>query len=1052
MRYGQGMIFSCNSMHSHSVFTLAEKTKSQEIPSYHPRWINLIHLVSPEEEDLEMTSCSRLKLHSVFLVAVILMIAAASPVLATERILIPTPPGGGVGINTFERDMAIPASTGGIPVEEQRPRIIADEFEQSLKVLHYDDIGGDDKVVVTNTEITLVSVDIATNGDIYAVGSVEAAGGTQLHVYRSTDGGTNWEIWAALSGGADIHYLEPWLQVAEGTENRVLIAYRLKTLTGDDEIHVTYSELGLSSGSFLSDITVLAQAGVDFETPRLTTDASSFSSYYIYLVAGGSDSGGGDIWFARSTSQGTGFESGYMVASLTTADREYADPDVSYGFGGWVHVSWHFHSRTGAFNDALRYRRIDSYANGGLANWEPMLALTSTANGMNERNPRVRAATTNNQVAIGYHRREPSDLGWEYLRDCGVLASIDNGAAFPTSTLLDESFWTLSGLEFDAATGRWIIGGSYWEAPGLQRSTSTSPTAWNTIEVLGDRAYDTNYIEGRHSGLALDPSRGNRAAMFWNQYQTASTDTLRFDAEWHTDPGYPNMADGFPLALTYDPRSEPALVDLDGNGTLEVVFSDDGNNIQVIQHDGSNLPGWPVNVGTALSVAPVAVGDLNLDGNMTVVVGTNDGRVFAYDPAGQLMPGWPYSMLDPEPTYVSIGAVGPPYPRSIIAVGSTHLRILGPRGNLHPDGPGWSLSAGPPSGPAAIGNIDDDMIGEMVCAFGTQLRDFDLGTSTSRLLRTLPEAPSEAVTLGDVNLDGKAEIAVPMPDGTLYLIDGDRNDMPGWPVVSSTGSPLSSAAFANNLFDYDLEIAVAARSQTMHLYYFDGDQQSGFPAEGNGWNIYGSPIMGMLSDFNSSDLIVGARGAKAWGWDNIGRNVEGWPMPVDENIYLTGALGDTDGDGLTEVVFLTSNQLIMLNVNQIRGSDESRLWPMYMHDARRTGCADCPEDITTAIDEDPTNITRVSFAAPSPNPVTNGSVFRFSTPARTTMDLSLYDLKGRRVRTISREEIDAGPHVVSWDGRDTDGRSLASGHYMAKLSLRGPGVNQELTRKIIVLR
>jgi hypothetical protein len=574
---------------------------------------------------------------------------------------------------------------------------------------------------------------------------------------------------------------------------------------------------------------------------------------------------------------------------------------------------------------------------------------------------------------------------------------------------------------------------------------------WNSVQILGDRDYDSNYMMIQHAGLALDPSHEDRAAMFWNVYQTASTDSLVFDAEWHSDPGYPIMADGFPLTLADEPRSEPAMVDVDGNGTEEVVFTDNGNNIQVIQHDGSNLPGWPVNVGTTLSLAPVAVGDINLDGNMTVVVGTVGGQVFAYNPNGSLVPGWPYSMPDGEPTYVSIGAVGPPYPRSVVAVSGTYLRILGPRGNENPNSIGWNLLTGPPSGPAAIGNIDGDEINEIVCAFGTELRDFDINTYTSRVLRYLPAAPSEAVTLGDVDLNGAAEVAVPMADGTLYLIDGNRNDMPGWPVTTSTGSALSSVAFANNLFDSNLELAVAARSQTMHLFYSTGSEQFGFPAEGNGWNIYGSPIMGMLSDYYSSDLIVGARGAKAWAWDNVSTNVVGWPKSVDENIYLTGAMGDADGDGLSEIVFLTANQLIMMNVNQIQGS-ATGLWPMYMHDARRTGCANCTEDMVTAVDDEPISSTRVSFAPPSPNPVTNGSVFRFSTPARTTMDLSLYDLKGRRVRTISRKEVEAGPHFVSWDGRDTDGHTLASGHYVAKLRLRGPGVNQELTRKVVVLR
>ncbi len=95
---------------------------------------------------------------------------------------------------------------------------------------------------------------------------------------------------------------------------------------------------------------------------------------------------------------------------------------------------------------------------------------------------------------------------------------------------------------------------------------------------------------------------------------------------------------------------------------------------------------------------------------------------------------------------------------------------------------------------------------------------------------------------------------------------------------------------------------MAARNWTAHLFYADGGQQGGFPQEAGGWYIYPSVILGMLQDNSSADIIVGARGQTAWAWNNFSWNVEGWPKPLDENVYLTAAMGDVDMDGTTELV------------------------------------------------------------------------------------------------------------------------------------------------------
>ncbi|HEX7077531.1 MAG TPA: S8 family serine peptidase [Candidatus Eisenbacteria bacterium] len=79
-----------------------------------------------------------------------------------------------------------------------------------------------------------------------------------------------------------------------------------------------------------------------------------------------------------------------------------------------------------------------------------------------------------------------------------------------------------------------------------------------------------------------------------------------------------------------------------------------------------------------------------------------------------------------------------------------------------------------------------------------------------------------------------------------------------------------------------------------------------------------------------------------------------------------------------------------------------------------------------------------SFAlVAGPNPVTASAAMRFTLPADGPARLEVYDVSGRRVRTLADGGLLAGPHLVRWDGRDDRGARLASGVYFARLQSGG---------------
>jgi hypothetical protein len=83
-----------------------------------------------------------------------------------------------------------------------------------------------------------------------------------------------------------------------------------------------------------------------------------------------------------------------------------------------------------------------------------------------------------------------------------------------------------------------------------------------------------------------------------------------------------------------------------------------------------------------------------------------------------------------------------------------------------------------------------------------------------------------------------------------------------------------------------------------------------------------------------------------------------------------------------------------------------------------------------------------------PNPFNPSTQIDFALAAESPASLVVYDVLGRRVRTLLRDAArPAGFYSVRWDGRDSDGRPVGSGVYFYRLST--PSVTQ--TGKMLLL-
>jgi hypothetical protein len=105
-----------------------------------------------------------------------------------------------------------------------------------------------------------------------------------------------------------------------------------------------------------------------------------------------------------------------------------------------------------------------------------------------------------------------------------------------------------------------------------------------------------------------------------------------------------------------------------------------------------------------------------------------------------------------------------------------------------------------------------------------------------------------------------------------------------------------------------------------------------------------------------------------------------------------------------------------------------------------TNFAFVPEGGSTAVDDRGDGFAPVAsgrLLSPRPNPFNPSTTLRFELQREGRARLEIFDLAGRRVRTLLDESRPAGIHEIAWDGRGEDGNRVASGVYLVRLEGQG---------------
>lgn len=327
----------------------------------------------------------------------------------------------------------------------------------------------------------------------------------------------------------------------------------------------------------------------------------------------------------------------------------------------------------------------------------------------------------------------------------------------------------------------------------------------------------------------------------------------------------------------------PVLADLQGNGTLNVVFGTasggNGNKVYALDSSGAVLSGWPyvtatANVSAGIYDAP-AIADLNGDGALEVIFADANGNLNAVKKNGQLL--WSTIAHAPAPIYATpivADTDGDNLPDVILGTGNTLTTYAGGTGtqidqDILPDingSPAVITTAG------AIGHFKGDSSWQLAVTAdassnGTALppallRVYDLATTTL--------APAWAQQRGDetgVALT-RSSTGVEALGATIYQFTLNR-----LPSIEEAAAWLDHYTHSPNLLPIieNLLGSVDARALQINSWYLKYLHRNGESTGLQGWQNYlaaGNSYLSAQTNFAASPEAFALAGGTNAQWIN----------------------------------------------------------------------------------------------------------------------------------------------------------------------------------------
>jgi hypothetical protein len=536
-------------------------------------------------------------------------------------------------------------------------------------------------------------------------------------------------------------------------------------------------------------------------------------------------------------------------------------------------------------------------------------------------------------------------------------------------------------------------------------------------------------------------------------------------------------------------KSTPAFADLDADGDLDLLMGEEQGNIDYFKNTGDKTePQWELITGDYNAIdmgrcSSPALVDIDSDSDLDLFIGQGEGKIFYFRNDGSVfLPSW--SGITQNYLFVDVGTHSAPALVDIDADGDFDLFVGEEQGNVNfynnqgtlrisswnkATDSYFAIEADDFSSPT-FADIDADGDADMFIGRKDGKLDFyeNIGTDQSALWNWIP-GRYDFIDVGgyaspafaDIDDDEDLDLFVGQTYGKIYFYENEGTpQIPSLTLTSEDFVTIDAGWYSTPTFgdldtDGDLDLLVGNAEGRIHFYRNQSiSQDFSFELVTDFFDSIdsGDRSKPFLCDFDSDgdqDLFVGeSRGGlhyyKNQTHNSIRGKVSDHEGPLrNASVYLSGDKQDstyTDSSGNYEFVGLPVGNYCVYRQS---GSFQYCFSPLESDTFEINFCG------VTQVDELSEQNThgQLQLLTNYPNPFNPLTNIVYYLPKDDQVRLTVYNLRGQKVRELVNSFQTKGWKTVLWDGRDARDKEVASGVYFCQLMTKG---RNEIIRMVLL--
>jgi subtilisin family serine protease len=628
-----------------------------------------------------------------------------------------------------------------------------------------------------------------------------------------------------------------------------------------------------------------------------------------------------------------------------------------------------------------------------------------------------------------------------------------------------------------------IIGNAYgpnYSYSILEYGAGLTPLEWDTLALL-----TTPIFEDQMAGWIVEDLPPDLYTIRLLVHSTgglvdSSSIVVHTESIFSSNRAWKTIINGEPAGIA-------TYADLDNDNINEIIIGTT-SGIEFYTPDGTpKNAGMPVVPPNNFSI-PIAIGNLDGDGiDDMVAVGANIPMIYGYPSGAPAFRNYLGMLPDISSNLYSEFELPKLSLRDSDNDGLDEIHLVVYNGEFskvfifESDGSLYhTFNYSPCYLPVDLDNNGIDELYTCNYSYGMLRRfDYESGLSTDSLLVQMNGSTFNCMDLSAYDIDGdySPELIVfgyyADYGYFLYAFEPDFQLLPGWPhdlgmddFVIPT-NPIFGDIDNNGTIEY---FCTYFDYNAGYILAWNLDGTSYLPGNPDGLfaTVPKPAILNMLllSDINGdgaadiigcaiNDIFFSYDVQRLYGWDNSGKMISGFPIIVQSGkstyIRYTPIIGDIDRNGQADMLVPTADSgLAFINFPGSSFRECGSPVPSWRYN-RRMNNIGYPTDTCNPVDvNEPDRPIPYDFRLSQnyPNPFNASTRIDYSLTARSKTTIVVYDLLGRKVKTLVDRTTPAGQYSTTWDGINDAGQKAASGIYFARISAG----NRAETIKLILLK